>query len=59
MADDDLKKLPPEERIKKLKELEKKRKKEIEEGKGKKQVQKDFYSKYKLFPINKKLKVIK
>src|SRR3989338_9330671 len=32
MAEEDLKKLPPEERIKKLKELEKKRKKEIEEG---------------------------
>ena len=32
MADDDIKKLPPEERIKKLKELEKKKKKEIEEA---------------------------
>ena len=32
MADEDIKKLPPEERIKKLKELEAKKKKEIEEG---------------------------
>lgn len=32
MADEDIKKLPPEERIKKLKELEEKRKKEIEEA---------------------------
>lgn len=32
MADDEIKKLPPEERIKKLKELEEKRKKEIEEA---------------------------
>lgn len=32
MADEELKKLPPEERIKKLKELEKKKKEEIEEA---------------------------
>ena len=32
MADEDLKKLPPEERIKRLKELEQKRKKEIEDA---------------------------
>ena len=32
MAEEDIKKLPPEERIKKLKELEKKRKKEIEDA---------------------------
>src|SRR3989338_11521327 len=35
MAEDDIKKLPPEERIKKLKELEKQRKKEIEEAQKK------------------------
>ncbi len=35
MADDELKKLPPEERIKKLRELEKQRKKEIEEAQQK------------------------
>jgi len=32
MAEEDLKKLPPEERIKRLKEMEKKKKQEIEEG---------------------------